>query len=155
MAGKIALNNPKRIIPTNEYSKIESQAKGSSITPVSSRIKKAANELIKKYIIKDPKAPKNEVDGQIIHVFGGVRSVSQWNVVVINRGDREGMEVGDVLAIFSKGEVVKDRNTNERIQLPDERRGIMMVFRTFEKVSYGLILRGSGRLEVSDAVRNP
>lgn len=61
MAGKIALNNPKRIIPANEYIKIESQAKGSSITPVSSRIKKAANELIKKYIIKDPKAPKIEM----------------------------------------------------------------------------------------------
>lgn len=102
-----------------------------------------------------PKAPKTEVDGQIIHVFSGVRNVSQWNVVVINRGDRDGMEVGDVLAIFTKGEVVKDRNTNERIQLPDHRRGIMMVFRTFEKVSYGLILRSSAPLQLLDAVRNP
>ncbi len=102
-----------------------------------------------------PKAPNGEVDGQIIHVFGGVRNVSQWNVVVINRGARDGMEVGDVLAIFSKGEVVKDRNTNEYIQLPDQRRGIMMVFRTFDKVAYGLILRSSASLQVLDAVRNP
>lgn len=102
-----------------------------------------------------PKAPEQEVDGQIIHVFSGVRNVSQWNVVVINRGAREGIEVGDVLAIFTKGEVVKDRNTNERIKLPDHRRGIMMIFRTFDKVSYGLILRSSAPLKVLDAVRNP
>lgn len=102
-----------------------------------------------------PKAPETEVDGQIIHVFSGVRNVSQWNVVVLNRGDRDGIEVGDVLAIFSQGEVVKDRNTNERIKLPDQRRGILMVFRTFDKVSYGLILRSSAPLKVLDAVRNP
>lgn len=102
-----------------------------------------------------PKAPDAEVDGQIIHVFSGVRNVSQWNVVVINKGERDTMQVGDVLAIFSKGEVVKDPNTNELLQLPDQRRGIMMVFRTFEKVSYGLILRSSAPMQVFDAVRNP
>lgn len=102
-----------------------------------------------------PKAPDTEVNGQIIHVFSGVRNVSQWNVVVINRGERDGMGIGDVLAIYSTGEVVKDTNTNERIKLPDQRRGIMMVFRTFEKVSYGLILRSSSPLKVLDSVRNP
>lgn len=102
-----------------------------------------------------PKAPEVDVDGQIIHVFSGVRNVSQWNVVVLNRGARDGLEVGDVLAVFTKGEIVKDRNTNERIKLPDQRRGILMVFRTFDKVSYGLILRSSAPLKVFDAVRNP
>lgn len=102
-----------------------------------------------------PKAPEVEVDGQIIHVFSGVRNVSQWNVVVLNRGDRDGIEVGDVLAVFSKGETVKDRNTNERLKLPDQRRGILMVFRTFDKVSYGLILRSSAPLKVLDRVGNP
>lgn len=102
-----------------------------------------------------PKSPDIEVDGKIIHVFGGVRNVSQYNVVVLNRGEREGLAVGDVLAIYSQGEVVKDRVTNELIKIPDHRRGILMVFRTFEKVSYGLILRSSAPLKIGDSVKNP
>lgn len=102
-----------------------------------------------------PRAPAVDVDGSIIHVFSGVRNVSQYDVVVLDRGERDGMGIGDVLAIFSKGEIVKDRLTNERIKIPDHRRGILMVFRTFEKVSYGLILRASAPLAVGDSVKNP
>lgn len=102
-----------------------------------------------------PKAPAEEIDGQIIHVFSGVKNVSLYDVVVINRGSREGVEIGDVLAVFAKGEVVKDRFTQELLKLPDHRRGMMMVFRTFEKTSYGLILKSSAPLSVLDRVKNP
>ena len=63
--------------------------------------------------------------------------------------------IGDVLAVHTKGPVVKDRITQELVKLPDERRGILMVFRTFEKVSYGLILRTEAPLKVGDVVKNP
>ena len=102
-----------------------------------------------------PKSPDGEVKGEILHVFSGVRNVSQNDVVVINRGEREGIMIGDVLAVLTKGEVVKDRITQELVKLPDQRRGIMMIFRTFEKVSYGLILRSESPLSVGDAVANP
>ena len=102
-----------------------------------------------------PKSPDGEVNGEILHVFSGVRNVSQNDVVVINRGAREGMMIGDVLAVKTKGEVVKDRITGELVKLPDQRRGIMMIFRTFEKVSYGLILRSEAPLSVGDVVTNP
>ena len=102
-----------------------------------------------------PKSPDGEVNGEILHVFSGVRNVSQNDVVVINRGAREGMMIGDVLAVKIKGEVVKDRITGELVKLPDQRRGIMMIFRTFEKVSYGLILRSEAPLSVGDVVTNP
>ena len=102
-----------------------------------------------------PKAPAKQIDGQIISVFSGVRNVSQYDVVVIDRGDRDGLAVGDVLAVYSKGEVVQDKVSNELVKLPDEKRGILMVFRTFEKVSYGLILRAETPLKVLDVVKNP
>ncbi len=102
-----------------------------------------------------PKSPDMEVNGVILHVFSGVRNVSQNDVVVINRGSRDGITIGDVLAIKTKGEVVKDRVTGELVKLPDQRRGIMMIFRTFEKVSYGLILRSEAPLKVGDVVTNP
>jgi hypothetical protein len=102
-----------------------------------------------------PKSPKVDVEGKIIHVFGGVRNVSQYNVVVINRGERETVAVGDVLAIYRRGEQVRDRITSELLQLPDERAGLMIVFRTFEKVSFGLVLKAQKTLKVLDIVKNP
>lgn len=102
-----------------------------------------------------PKSPEMDVEGQILHVFTGVRNVSQYDVVVLNRGEREGLAIGDVLAVHTKGSVVKDRITQELVKLPDERRGILMVFRVFEKVSYGLILRAEAPLAVGDVVKNP
>ncbi len=102
-----------------------------------------------------PKSPDTEVSGYILHVFSGVRNVSQYDVVVLNLGERAGMKVGDVLAVHSQGEIVRDKITKEMVKLPAERRGILMVFRTFEKVSYGLVLRAEAPLKVMDMVKNP
>ncbi len=102
-----------------------------------------------------PKSPQGQVSGHIIHVFSGVRNVSQYDVVVLNLGDRDGISIGDVLAVHGKGETVKDRVTGELVKLPDERRGVLMVFRTFDKVSYGLVLRAEAPLKVLDVVKNP
>jgi len=102
-----------------------------------------------------PKSPDHKVEGKIIHVFAGVRNVSQYDVVVINRGEREQMEVGDVLATYRVGERVRDRKNNELIQLPSERSGLLVVFRTFEKVSFGLVLKSFKSISVMDEIRNP
>lgn len=102
-----------------------------------------------------PKPPSVDIHGHIIHVFSGVRNVSQYDVVVLNRGEREQLRVGDVLTIKGQGEIVKDRHTHELVKLPNERRGVLIVFRTFEKVAYGLILRAQAPIKVGDTVENP
>jgi len=103
-----------------------------------------------------PSRPDGDVDGTIIAVLGnGVTQVGQYHVVAINRGEREGIKRGNVLSIHQKGEIVKDRKANELIQLPDQRAGIMMIFRTFEKVSLGLVLKADRPLAVLDKVHNP
>lgn len=102
-----------------------------------------------------PSAPEDETDGQIISVFGGVTQVGQFDVVVVNRGEREGLEAGHVLAIYKRGALARDRIANETIRLPSERAGLMMVFRTFEKLSYALVLETERALAVYDQVRNP
>ncbi|MEJ2670301.1 MAG: LysM peptidoglycan-binding domain-containing protein [Gammaproteobacteria bacterium] len=102
-----------------------------------------------------PRSPEVDIQGKIIHVFGGVRNVSQYNVVVLNRGERDSVAVGDVLAIFRKGERVRDRFTSELLQLPSERAGLLIIFRTFEKVSFGLVLKAQKTLKVFDVVKNP
>jgi len=102
-----------------------------------------------------PSAPSIQVDGQIIAVFGGVTQVGQYDVVVLNRGEREGIEVGNVLAVYKRGALTRDRIANETIQLPSERAGMMMIFRVFEKLSYGLILETERPLAIYDEAKNP
>jgi nucleoid-associated protein YgaU len=102
-----------------------------------------------------PSAPDGRIRGEIISVFSGVTQVGQYDVVVINRGEREDLRVGNVLAIYKKGALARDRIANETIRLPSERAGLMMIFRTFEKLAYGLVLSTERPLAVNDEVRNP
>ncbi|TNC81432.1 MAG: peptidoglycan-binding protein [Oleiphilus sp.] len=102
-----------------------------------------------------PSKPKEGLRGKMIAVDSGVGNIGQYNVVVVNRGAREGIEEGNVMAIYKAGGIVRDPITNEKIELPSERAGLMMVFRVFEKLSYGLILKATRPLHVMDEVRTP
>ena len=102
-----------------------------------------------------PSNPEGDVDGSIVSVIDGVSQIGQYDVVVLNRGQREGIENGNVLAVYKRGEQVRDPYTNEVVQLPPSRAGMLMVFRVFEKLSYGLILSADQSLSVLDKVRNP
>ncbi len=102
-----------------------------------------------------PSAPLDGIEGQMISVLNGVSNIGQYDVVVINRGEREGVADGNVFAVYRKGGFVRDPVTTETIELPSERAGILMVFRTFEKVSYALILKAYRPLSVFDEIRKP
>ena len=102
-----------------------------------------------------PSAPDTDIEGVIIDVEGGVTQVGKFNVVMINRGEREGLQIGNVLAIYKKGEVVVDRVKGGKVALPDERAGLLMIFRTFDKMSLGLVLEADRPLAVTDKVKNP
>lgn len=102
-----------------------------------------------------PQPPASAIEGRIIDVEGGVSQVGTLNVVAINRGEREGLAIGNVLAIHKAGEVITDRVTGEKVALPSERAGLLMVFRTFEKMSFGLVLTANRPLAVKDEVRTP
>ncbi|MEJ8838780.1 LysM peptidoglycan-binding domain-containing protein [Ramlibacter sp. AN1133] len=106
-----------------------------------------------------PRAPTLPMDGNIISVYGdAVALVGQNQVVTINRGAAEGMENGYVMAILRSGRRVEDRSEpRERanIKLPDERSGLLMVFRTFEHLSYALVLEITDTVMVGDRVTNP
>ena len=102
-----------------------------------------------------PNSPKETIMGRMIAVLGGVTQIGQYHVVVINQGERDGVAEGNVLAIYKTGKVIIDRVTRAKVKLPSERAGLMMLFRVFDKVSYGLILRAKRPMSVGDEVRNP
>jgi len=102
-----------------------------------------------------PRAPEQTIDGRIINVLDGVSLVSSYQIVTLNRGTKHGLEPGHVLAVWQAGEKIRDRIGGGRAQLPDEYAGFLMVFRSFDEISYGLIMRATNEIRVLDKVRNP
>ena len=102
-----------------------------------------------------PSAPSTSIDGRIIHVVGGVTQIGQYQVVVMNRGSNNGLSVGDVLSVWQTGEVVKDRFQGGKVRLPNEQAGTVMVFKTFDRISYGLVMEATQAIHIHDTVRNP
>ena len=102
-----------------------------------------------------PRAPSSAIDGRIISVVGGVTQIGQYQVVVLNRGARDGLAVGDVLSVFRTGETVKDRFGGGKVRLPDEEAGTLMVFKVYDRIGYGLVMEATQAIHIHDSVRNP
>ncbi len=104
-----------------------------------------------------PRPPEKAIDGKILQVFRGVSQAGRNNVVSINAGTQTGVEVGHVLAIESTGETVVDRESEkkERVKLPNETIGHMLVFRVFDKIAYGLIMDSSTSVQIGATVKTP
>ncbi|MGB5689211.1 MAG: LysM peptidoglycan-binding domain-containing protein [Woeseiaceae bacterium] len=102
-----------------------------------------------------PRAPSTEVDGRIISVVGGVTQIGQYMVVVMNRGTNHGLSTGDVLTVFQAGEEVNDRFGGGKVTLPEEEAGTVMVFKTFDRISYGLVMEATQVIHIHDTIRNP
>ncbi len=104
-----------------------------------------------------PHAPIQNLDGRIISIYGQGLRAGQNQIVAINRGQRDGAERGHVLALWRSGAVVSDRTDPEKplMNLPDERNGLLFVFRVFERVSYALILNVTEPVSAGDRFSQP
>lgn len=110
-----------------------------------------------------PRAPDQQVSGSIMSVIDGVALVGQYQIVAINRGQRHGLAPGHVLAIYQAGDKVRDPYQSgmlsgvlgSRVKLPEEHAGEMMVFRSYDRMSYALVLEATSEIRLGDKVRNP
>lgn len=102
-----------------------------------------------------PRGPDQEVSGRIIHVIDGVTMIGQYHIVVLNRGAQHGLETGHVLRIWQAGEKHRDRTKGGSVRLPDEPAGLLMVFKTYDRISYALVLQSAIDIHVLDKVKNP
>jgi hypothetical protein len=110
-----------------------------------------------------PRAPNSQIKGRVIAIYGGVGKVGEagpQQIISINRGKANGVEVGHVLALYNQGGTVRDaskgaNDSSARIQLPDERAGLAFVFRVFDRVSYALIMQVSKPVAPLDVVQTP
>ncbi len=105
-----------------------------------------------------PRAPAGTVEGRVISVADQRIVGGQYVVVVINRGTRHGLEPGNVLSIWQQAAVVRDDTpypVSRKVQLPENRIGQFMVFKSWDRLSYGLVLDSEREIAVGDSVRNP
>jgi len=104
-----------------------------------------------------PHPPGGEMAGRIISVYGDSLNAGQNQVVSLNRGMRDGVERGHVLALWRAGVRRTDPTDPDRatLVLPDERHGLLFVFRVFERVSYALILQVSEPVAAGDRFTQP
>ena len=119
-----------------------------------------------------PHAPDKDIKGRIISVYGGVTEIGQGSIVVLSKGTHDGLEIGNVLAVYSTNQsqtsdglhVVSrsleigsliGSSKREVIELPEERAGLVFVFRVFEKVSYALVMQTTQPIRILDVVQTP
>ena len=101
-----------------------------------------------------PRAPPEDTQGRIIGIYNGVFLVGQYNVVAINRGERNGLAVGHVLAIDQRGMEIRDWGCY-RTRVASCFNRTLLVFKTFDRMSYGLVVNATAEMRVGDWVRSP
>ncbi len=105
-----------------------------------------------------PKPPATKVRGEVISLLDAISMLGQYQTIAINLGSRNGIETGNLLQIKRPGEVIPDlaeEDPNFRVKLPDERIGLIMIIRSFEKMSYALVMEALRPIVVTDYVESP
>ncbi len=103
-----------------------------------------------------PHAPNTHIAAKVISIYGGVQQAGQRAVITLNKGQRDGVEVGHILGLYQKGEVIRTKGWfTPNIVLPDMRYGLVMVFRVFNKVSYALVMETKLPVQLLDSARTP
>jgi LysM domain len=114
-----------------------------------------------------PHAPEAPIDATVIAVKD-MTIMGQYHVIALNRGSNAGLEAGHVLAVEQLGEVVRDKYSqgglNARdgtlkhgtnVQLPSERAGIVMIYKTFDRMSFALVMEATHEIRQGDRATNP
>ncbi len=104
-----------------------------------------------------PHAPQNPIEGRIVSIYGDSLTAGQNQIVALNKGSADGVERGHVLALWNAGARIIDKTDPSRqtIKLPDERHGMLFVFRVFDRMSYALILSVQSPVSAGDKFTQP
>jgi hypothetical protein len=116
------------------------------------RLVVAARAPIDNYV---PHAPEKLIKARILSAYGGLSEAGQNTIVTLNKGARDGIERGHVLALYRRSPPAKNEKGEITLRIPDERYGLLLVFRTFQKISYALVMQITRPVHVLDVAQTP
>ncbi|MET0265363.1 MAG: LysM domain-containing protein [Duganella sp.] len=109
-----------------------------------------------------PHAPAAKIDARVVAVHGGVRYAGRQQIVSINRGKLDELDIGAVLRLYHAGKTVRDATApkdwlgrEQQVRLPDEQVGSLFIFRVFDRISYGLIMQATAPVVAGDIAVSP
>lgn len=110
-----------------------------------------------------PHPPDRQVNGRLMSIYSGMSYAGQSQVVTVNRGSLDGLDIGSVLQLYHFGQTVPNPTAskgwfgmrNPTVKLPDEQYGSLFIFRVFKHVSYGLIMQVREPAQVGDVAKSP
>jgi hypothetical protein len=171
-----------RVLRPGEVSTVEI-VKSNQEMYIGDRMFAAAKPVFASYV---PRAPEKTIRGRVISAYGGLAEIGTNGIVTLNKGARDGVEVGNVLAVFRSAESAgRNRRAHDgepisgfrntplygrqgptgsdptirppapETNLPPERHALVFVFRTFEKVSYAIVMQSNAPVNVLDLIQNP
>jgi hypothetical protein len=113
-----------------------------------------------------PHPPETNIDARVMSVYGGVSQAGQNQIVTVNRGRKDGLDLGTVLELYRFGQVVTDRTEKgsfwsvgsygkTQVKLPDAQYGSLFIFRVFDRISYGLVMQVKDSVQIGDVAKSP
>jgi len=126
-----------------------------------------------------PHAPDKPMQAKVISALGGPINAGAWMTLVLDKGARDGLEEGHVLALYRPGRSVADpkclraekiaflagggrghaddckKDVDDHTRLPETRNGLAFVYRVFNKVAYALVMKSIEPVSTGDTARNP
>lgn len=102
-----------------------------------------------------PHPPANDVSGRIVSAFDALEELGPFTVVTINLGNSDGVDEGTVLRIMRNAGKRRDPVTRKKYVLPPEQSGLLMVFRSFENLSFALVINATQPVHIHDDVITP
>ena len=106
-----------------------------------------------------PHAAPEHITGRIVHLYGqsSYRHGALYEVVLLSRGELDGLQRGHVVALWRPGKVFTDTTSRGagKARTPDERYGLAMVFKTFDNLSYALVVQTANTVELGDNFTTP
>lgn len=141
-----------RLIEYGETSRFEILHSGEEVGPKDRLVPAPKTHGLPYYF---PRSPASDLEGQIISAHEGVSELGRYSVVVVNLGEQDGLESGHVLRVLRHKGMAVDPVTDEKFEVPEQSTGLLMVFRTFERLSYALVMRSSRSVHLNDTVVTP
>lgn len=93
--------------------------------------------------------------GKVIRVLGSIGTAAKNGVVTVDRGTADGVEIGQVFSTYQEGEIVQDPKTKEKVKLPGQYVGSLMIFKSFDRISYAYVLESELPIKVGSNIQPP